>query len=384
MSFLTPRGSACRSRSRAGFTLIELLVVIAIIAILVSLLLPAVQQAREAARRSSCQNNLKQLGLALHNYHSTYKQFPLWKGGTNNAGTRPVGTGGATGNQNNLSPLIPLLPYLDQTALWNRISRPLQVSGGTWPAMGGRVWDSSYTPWRTQVATLRCPSDTAEAPTSIAATNYACNLGDNGRAVNSSGAAARGMWVNRQTLSMGDFRDGTINTILMGEIGVHDATRVLQRNYKWGVTGMNLDGGGPADINTACVTSPTVVDPTQPTFYTGGNVMGSSSENRGRGARWTGAYAVTTGFMTIVPPNGPSCSTGADNIGGLGSPGVFTAGSFHPGGAQFVFGDGSVRFINETIDNGNLDAAHVTSGRSNYGTWGALGTRAGGETPDDI
>src|SRR5438552_8131033 len=107
----------CRRR-RLGFTLIELLVVIAIIAVLIALLLPAVQQAREAARRSQCKNNLKQLGLALHNYHETYGVFPFECGGTG-------WTGSGTGNWGRLSGTVVLLPFLDQTPLWNQISTAL-------------------------------------------------------------------------------------------------------------------------------------------------------------------------------------------------------------------------------------------------------------------
>src|SRR5262245_31606503 len=100
-------------RGRFGFTLIELLVVIAIIAVLVAMLLPAVQQGREAARRSQCKNNLKQLGLALHNYHEVYTVFPFECGGTG-------WTGDGTGSWGRLSGTVLLLPFMDQAPLWNQ------------------------------------------------------------------------------------------------------------------------------------------------------------------------------------------------------------------------------------------------------------------------
>src|SRR5437660_1323471 len=119
-------------RRRSGFTLIELLVVIAIIAVLVALLLPAVQQAREASRRASCKNNLKQLGLALHNYESSYTCFPSAKNATNS-----------------FSAHARLLPFLEQTNLFNTIN--FNVTGGKDPL--------NAVPWGITVAGFRCPSD---------------------------------------------------------------------------------------------------------------------------------------------------------------------------------------------------------------------------------
>src|SRR5690348_4004442 len=141
-----------RARARRAFTLIELLVVIAIIAVLIALLLPAVQQAREAARRAQCKNSLKQLGLALHNYHDVYNVFPFGQGGTNN--------GSGSSNQNVLSGVVMLLPYLDQTPLWNQISSGGTFATGTYLPMGPNPqnWDV-YPPWTIQIPVLRCPSD---------------------------------------------------------------------------------------------------------------------------------------------------------------------------------------------------------------------------------
>ncbi|MFH5805876.1 DUF1559 domain-containing protein [Alienimonas sp. DA493] len=352
-------------RRRSGFTLIELLVVIAIIAILVSLLLPAVQQAREAARRSQCQNNLKQLGLAMHNYHSTYKAFPMGVGG---------GIGGSGGRN---SFLVGLTPFLDQTALWNQMSKPLQYTyNGTdydVEPFGRRPWNEDYPPWRTQIATLICPSDGAKV-TNEADTNYALNWGDN-----ASGASdpdrpeARGMGIRNDSLSFTDCRDGTTTTLLIGEIGRYDGTKSLIAQWCKDAP-LTHSATGYGDVQTNCIDY--AVDPTNPQFYKDSLPLGSGDQQRG--TRWADGGMVFTQFLTIVPPNGPSCR--ASGQGTDWENGIMTAGSYHSGGIQAVLVDGSVAFISETIDTGNLAASNVTSGRSPYGVWGAIGTSVGGET----
>src|SRR6056297_38798 len=177
-------------QSRKGFTLVELLVVIAIIGVLVGLLLPAVQAAREAARRMSCSNNFKQVGLAIQNYHSTYKQIP-----TNGTGTARIPGINGTNNSNRLflSWLVPILPFMEQQALWEQISNPsrdrvpesyniptVPALNGMWPPMGPCPWRTQYVPWVTQVPTFRCPSDPGRplGPGQLARSNYAACLGD--------------------------------------------------------------------------------------------------------------------------------------------------------------------------------------------------------------
>ena len=366
------------SRARRGFTLIELLVVIAIIAILVSLLLPAVQQAREAARRSQCQNNLKQLGLALFNYESTYKQFPLGMGGS--TGDKNYdNTVVDTTNQGRLSGLVPLTPFLDADALWNAISRPLVKGGVTYPALGPRPALEAYDPWKTQLSSLLCPSDGGQTA-NVADSNYAFNWGDNGKAngLNAAGGSdpsVRGMFAKGTSFGLNSIKDGTTTTLLMSENGRFGGTRAYQG-------GMALNG----DAAPATGQPPQVcIDAARDTANPGQYIAGVTRYNRGD--RWAdGAYTI---FNTTVPPNGPSCVgsdvTKPDN--GSATPlnipaGNLAAGSFHSGGVQVVLGDGSVRFISETIDTGNLAGNPAVSGKSQYGVWGSLGSRNGGELID--
>ena len=153
-----------------GFTLIELLVVIAIIAVLIALLLPAVQQAREAARRTQCKNNLKQLGLALHNYHDTHGTLPIGSGITD-----PGGVGGRR-----QSGFVGMLPFIEQAPLYQQISGTYTNSGGTtWGPFQCEPWNTSYTPFTAKIPGFLCPSDAdTTAGGAIGKTNYMFSRGD--------------------------------------------------------------------------------------------------------------------------------------------------------------------------------------------------------------
>lgn len=203
--------SALRRRSR-GFTLIELLVVIAIIAVLIALLLPAVQQAREAARRTQCKNNLKQLGLALHNYHDTFNTFT----------PRATGSdcpGGSGGNCQWKSGFVGLLPFFEQAPLFQKIAAGGQMeNGNTYPPGGPTPWDGGYPPWRQQLTMLVCPSDVSPSQSSfgIGVTNYMFSVGDSIRFGHWE-RTGRGLFPQVRGTRFGDITDGTSNTIAMGE-----------------------------------------------------------------------------------------------------------------------------------------------------------------------
>jgi prepilin-type N-terminal cleavage/methylation domain-containing protein len=193
------------SSSKRGFTLIELLVVIAIIAILIALLLPAVQQAREAARRSQCRNNLKQLGLAMHNYHDVHNMFVMKSGGTDNGVSEQT-------NRNRRSGMVGLLPYLDQAPLYQ------QIEGGSppEPLPGGPCGWCSWGPWNVILPVMLCPSDSRQVVHRHH--NYMFSVGDQMRNMNSNFWAARGVFGGRhRCIGIHEITDGTSNTVMLGE-----------------------------------------------------------------------------------------------------------------------------------------------------------------------
>ena len=351
---------------RRGFTLVELLVVIAIIGILIALLLPAVQAAREAARRAQCTNNLKQVGLALHNYHDTYRVFCAGCTGT---------TGVAWGqhydtNYAYMTGWVSLLPYYEQTALWDQWSAAGTYNGRTYPPFGPYAYDGTcrgYTPGQQQVPMLLCPSDGPahdKAATTQGYTNYHFSFGDK-ISGNFTDQSPRGLFGRIRHKGVRDVTDGTSNTLAASECLV-GAVGGRARMVK----------GGMAAAVSGLSTSPIVcyarIDPANPKQYTG-TVWGY------KGRYWAEGHGHVAGVTTVIPPNGPSCACGESTYCYWG---VFPPNSNHPGGVNSLFADGSGHFISETIDTGDLSATEPEAARrttSPYGVWGALGSIAGGE-----
>ncbi len=394
---------------RGGFTLVELLVVIAIIGVLVGLLLPAVQAAREAARRMSCSNNFKQIGLAIHNYHSAYKQLPMLMGGTSRSPNAGNAVPATSNDAMQLSIFVGLTPFMEQQAVWEQISNPLQVSPGVFynamgpvpnMSLGNHNTNGTYTPWMTNIPTLRCPSDPGVGLPSQGRTNYAACTGDaihqsnvgllnhdaNRMAwISSSGRAQRareslrGMFVPRMDTKFRDVLDGLSNTIAAGEINTDLGDRHTTTTAHIDSLIAVYDDPGVCEIDK---------DPTRPQFWSPTATINTGAQN-GRGYKWAMGYPFWTQVTTILPPNREICLRN-----GINSPGIVPPSSRHQGGAHILMGDGAVVFITDSIEAGNSHqqtiyvnymgsssvAPAIAGAASQYGLWGALGTRANKET----
>lgn len=353
-----------QAANATGFTLVELLVVIAIIGILIALLLPAVQAAREAARRTQCNNNLKQLGLALHNYHDTHKSFVFRAGGTE------VNAGSTTGTPR-LSGFIPLLPFYEQGAMYDLI----KAGDASRPPQGPAAW-SGWAPWNVSPTALRCPSDNGFG-TSERVHSYCFCSGDEVRGVRSTspaGNTTRGIFMERNTVKMRDIVDGTSNTVAMSEGLCTQNTPSATAGYTV-QTDQEVDyRKGCAEGVSAVITSPnSCYTVTNQRYFVAGTVVRAAF-----GKNWVDGIAQNQAFNTVLPPNAPNCARRTGNYNGKWDL-VVPPSSNHPGGVNCLLADGSVRFISDTIDTGNLGVEQLSTGPSQYGVWGAMGSKSGGE-----
>jgi prepilin-type processing-associated H-X9-DG protein len=366
-------------------------VVIAIIGILIALLLPAVQAAREAARRSQCSNNMKQLALAMHNYADVHKTFPSGQMGT----WQPGGWGAPTiSTDGALSPIYHMLPFIEQQPLHDAVEAGGVYGGTTYAPGGGHPIWSNYDPWRVKITEVLCPSDPAgwnRNDNSLAFNNYCFSRGDKINAViqanvkdagyDGSRGVFQGAWAwgpNGTTQDdyyaactrIADIKDGTSNTIAVSEMVTYQ-----------GIAGA-IKGDYCQDVSIAAMSSTPVVC----MAFAGANNMLTGCtvavDHHNRGLSWAAGYFLHTGFNTVLPPNAPMCSQARGEWGN----GLFPPQSFHPGGVNGGMADGSVRFISETIDSGDLSMAEpfprgggTNYNLSPYGVWGALGSISGGE-----
>ncbi len=320
---------SARLPSRRGFTLIELLVVIAIIAVLVALLLPAVQQARESARRSDCKNKLKQLGIAIHNIHETTNKFPR--------NYIQVGTNAWEA----LSANYTILPYLDSVTAFEAAQDNL--SNWSW------IYNNTM---NISLSAFRCPSalDGSRRGTHPQGwdgpgTNYAWSTGSSVETV-WAGTRFNGIIAYSVDRKMADVTDGLSNTILASEILSGSGQTGTSGKYPYDIfyTGnglfnavVNKDFPTRAELNaigSAARTSP----------------IGFRSNN---GTMWAWYAAAQSTFTTAAPPNwewptaGGDCCPGGAHDWGFG---IIPARSMHSGGVNAVMGDGAVRFIGDSVD----------------------------------
>ncbi len=320
-------------RRRCGFTLVELLVVIAIIGILIALLLPAVQSAREAARRMQCANNVKQLGLAFHNYHSTWNAFPMGYGPLGRVGGG--GYGGGTGDGIEWPWCVRLFPYLEQQSLYDDID---------WGINPGSADPRMFHIISAQISGFHCPSDpntetrwnddgTCSSTGAMhGRISYAGNLGigpQEGPIIPATSYATRqprqrirGVLSYNWGIRIGHITDGTSNTALTGELRVGVGCTVR---------GVHSYDEGPIYMHDYTPNDPTPDE-----------------------ARWCGAEDMASHVAPCIKITKQNME-------------VHTARSCHPGGVTLGLCDGSVRFVSETIS---------------LGVWQAIATPDGGEVID--
>ncbi|TWT82731.1 hypothetical protein CA13_41940 [Planctomycetes bacterium CA13] len=412
------------------FTWVEVVAIVGVIAVLVCLLLPAISAAREAARRMSCSNDFKQIGLAIHNYHSAFRCIPPIC-----SGTGPTPGQDDLSNQRRLSANVPMTPFIESSAMWSMIlnpyitdRKPVVVVEEEWsmkldsrfadeildqlstadgplinengehyfPSMGPAPWRAiDYPPWQIGMATYRCPSDTTERPVKHAAlSNYAFCYGDGIHEVgyepgsylkfrdsNADTLSQRGAFVSGTFIKFRDCTDGLSSTIFMAEVVTDTDPQRMESNIASNIAGLK-------DNPSLCLNTITNGGRFSPVRYKPNITMRRTPDGKAaRGGNWADGAITWSGFNTILPPNSPNCDTAAEHR----LEGVFSASSAHGGGCHVLMGDGAVKFLTNSIDTGNLTAPSVYSGskadvdgESPYGIWGSLGTIARAETDAEI
>jgi prepilin-type N-terminal cleavage/methylation domain-containing protein/prepilin-type processing-associated H-X9-DG protein len=355
---------------RRGFTLIELLVVIAIIAVLIALLLPAVQAAREAARRSQCVNNLKQIGLALHNYHEQINTFPM---GSGSGVLTPPATYQA---KECWSIHAAILPQLEQTAIYNAINFNFSCDSQGYPT----AYPNYTVFFQAQVKTFLCPSD--PFAWSVANDNTSANncyfgsigattdiLGGGGTNTNTatpnlSNVPTTGLFAFQQSKSISAVTDGTSNSVAFAESTVGNPAARGATKLVGLVNVSTLPGLGAVQQNV--FSNPNgVIAGISKCSQTWQTQASTAKPDLQRGDTWCQGSMCSTLFNTVVPPNGQNDAWAYCSMVSSGAcSNISNADSYHSGGVNVLMADGHVVFVKDSI---------------NQRTWWGLGTIAGGE-----
>ncbi|MDR1477440.1 MAG: DUF1559 domain-containing protein [Planctomycetaceae bacterium] len=394
-----------------GFTLVELLVVIAIIGVLIALLLPAIQAAREAAKRMSCSSNVRQLNLALHNFHDAEQKFPAARINYNTGAN-------AVANMTRFSAFFPLSPFFEQSAIYERFTKTMAAvnahdttvinhtaeeiangADGSPHALGDQSgpYACSYCVGYAYLERfiMACPSDinSRTRRSSLGqhrSSSYHFCYGDSPdtaySAYSGTTLATNPLKNNRgfvtaeinEARTMSSLSDGTSNTIVLSEacIATANMSTAVGRLIKGGYTAPPTMAGY-SDVNPTSIANRTNNVHVCWATKSGNTYNIAATSNAieySIGNRWSDACPVYIGFMTCLPPNSPSCGRTSNDS-------IISASSYHAGGIIAGMGDGSVRFISEAIEHGNPATANVvSSGASEFGVWGALGSIDGGES----
>jgi prepilin-type N-terminal cleavage/methylation domain-containing protein/prepilin-type processing-associated H-X9-DG protein len=323
-------------RRRTGFTLIELLVVIAIIGVLIALLLPAVQAAREAARRAQCVNNLKQIALAVHNYADTHSRFPIGRG------TRPPQPYDLA-SRYNYSGFSMILPFVEQGPLFSAINFSLTMT----------IQDGNTTAQMAVVSSFLCPSESQRTPQQWGGTNYRFNEGanilyaygetDTGN-LNANQVPPNGPFFPERSIRLSEVTDGLSNTALAAEKMLGD--------FNQGIATVRRDV-----FNHPSPPMPETLDEAFAKCEAFDNTSVAVGGESNAGAPWIDGFLHTAIYKHASTPNKKSCYFRPVRL-------VMSASSNHPGGVNVAFGDGSVKFVKDTIA---------------PSTWRAIGSMNGGE-----
>jgi prepilin-type processing-associated H-X9-DG protein len=357
--------------------LIELLVVIAIIAVLIALLLPAVQSAREAARRAQCTNNLKQIGLAMHNYHTASGTFPIGVAASINPWNASNGCN-AQVTWNGWSVHTFLLPYLEASPVYNAINfsfDPLVCNSFNW----------SSTSFTTQIPGFLCPSDPWSGRKTGFLNNYCGSIGTTIGLLQNYGQNTTGVFSYQIPYAVSDITDGTSNTVAFGEALVGDEcggsngnagnnTRDTYRGNGVAIAGYCWTYDASTNANYYLQTALPLCNSNWASVATTGS-SGNATLGCNRGNYWGWGAEAMSLFNTIVPPSSQQyqwsyCRSGCNGCCG-GNPcnladhsEIANVNSQHPGGCNILFGDGHVQFIKSSL------AINV---------WWAIGTKGDGE-----